>query len=142
MLSGGFDPVHVGHIRMFKEAVEWGDVIIALNSDNWLRKKKKYCFMPWEERQEILLTLWPVSAVVKVIDRDSTVRATLRHYNPTYFGNGGDRGETNTPEQDVCDELGIQCLWDLGGAKARGSTPTFEQAALELYGDGIKELFG
>jgi cytidyltransferase-like protein len=143
MLSGGFDPLHTGHVRMINEAAKYGHVVIALNSDSWLRRKKKFCFMPWPDRQEILLALRAVSAVVKVNDSDGTVCKALEEYNPTYFGNGGDRTERNTPEQKTCDVRGIQCLWGLGGKKIRGSTPTFEDAVRELYGErAIEEIFG
>ena len=54
MLSGGFDPIHIGHVRMILAAAELGDVIIAVNSDDWLMRKKGYIFMPWEERVEII----------------------------------------------------------------------------------------
>ena len=53
-LSGGFDPVHVGHVRMIQAAAEIGDVIVIANSDSWLQRKKGYIFMPWSERAEIL----------------------------------------------------------------------------------------
>ena len=54
MVSGGFDPPHIGHVRMFKEAAKWGDVVVAINSDDWLKRKKGYVFMTWEERAEII----------------------------------------------------------------------------------------
>lgn len=143
MVSGGFDPIHVGHIELLRDASAHGSVIVALNSDRWLRRKKKYCFMSWADRHAILLAMRWVSAVVEVDDDDGTVRSALHQYNPTFFGNGGDRSAENTPEMYVCEQLGIECVWDLGGVKTRGSTPTFENAVRELYGDdALKELFG
>ena len=53
MVSGGFDPIHVGHVRMIREAARYGDVIVVLNSDEWLMRKKGYIFMPFEERKEL-----------------------------------------------------------------------------------------
>ncbi|MEK7195065.1 MAG: adenylyltransferase/cytidyltransferase family protein, partial [Patescibacteria group bacterium] len=54
-VSGGFDPVHVGHVRMFEAARSMGDeLVVILNNDNWLRKKKKFVFMPEQERKELL----------------------------------------------------------------------------------------
>ena len=53
-VSGGFDPVHVGHVRMIQAAAKFGDVIVICNSDAWLKRKKGYSFMPFEERAEIL----------------------------------------------------------------------------------------
>ena len=64
MVSGGFDPVHVGHVRMIREASEWGDVIVAINSDDWLIRKKGYVFMPWEERAEIIGNIKGVDGVI------------------------------------------------------------------------------
>jgi len=54
MVSGGFDPLHIGHLRMIKEAAKYGKVIVVANSDAWLLRKKGYIFMPWEERKEII----------------------------------------------------------------------------------------
>ena len=54
MVSGGFDPVHTGHIQMIQEAARWGQVVVVINSDEWLMRKKGYVFMPYEERANIL----------------------------------------------------------------------------------------
>ena len=115
MVSGGFDPVHVGHIRMIREAAQHGDVIVIANSDSWLHRKKGYVFMDFEKRSEILNALKGVIIVDSVDDSDGTVCEAIRRHAPTYFANGGDRGRTNTPEQDVCEELGVELLWGIGG---------------------------
>jgi D-beta-D-heptose 7-phosphate kinase/D-beta-D-heptose 1-phosphate adenosyltransferase len=115
MVSGGFDPVHVGHIRMIREAAQHGDVIVIANSDSWLHRKKGYVFMDFEKRSEILNALKGVIVVDSVDDSDGTVCEAIRRHAPTYFANGGDRGRTNTPEQDVCEELGVELLWGIGG---------------------------
>ncbi len=115
MVSGGFDPVHVGHIRMIREAAQHGDVIVIANSDSWLHRKKGYVFMDFEKRSEILSALKGVIIVDSVDDSDGTVCEAIRRHAPTYFANGGDRGRTNTPEQDVCEELGVELLWGIGG---------------------------
>ena len=94
MVSGGFDPVHVGHIRMIREAAEWGDVIVVINSDDWLKRKKGYVFMPWEERAEIMGNIKGVKIVTNVDDSDGTVCNALRHHKPNAFANGGDRKKT------------------------------------------------
>lgn len=114
MLSGGFDPLHVGHVEMINRARHYGDVIIILNSDAWLQRKKGRAFMPFEERKVILENLANVRRVVGVDDSDGTVCAALREHKPNYFGNGGDRTFTNTPELDVCDELHIEPVFELG----------------------------
>ncbi len=121
-VSGGFDPVHVGHVRMILEAAEVGDVIVIANSDEWLMRKKGYVFMPWEERAEILASIKGVLKVVTVDDSDGTVCEALRREKPTFFANGGDRKTDNTPEMDVCSELGIGLLWEVGGGKIQSSS--------------------
>ena len=121
-VSGGFDPVHVGHVRMILEAAEVGDVIVIANSDEWLMRKKGYVFMPWEERAEILASIRGVIKVVTVDDSDGTVCEALRREKPTFFANGGDRKTDNTPEMDVCSELGIGLLWEVGGGKIQSSS--------------------
>ncbi len=122
-VSGGFDPAHVGHLRYIEDAARYGDVIVILNSDAWLKRKKGYIFMPFEERKEMLLGLKAVKSVVAVDDADGTVCKALISLRPTYFANGGDRGEHNTPEQEVCGHLGISMLWGIGGKhKAQSSS--------------------
>ena len=115
MVSGGFDPVHAGHIRMIRHAAEYGDVIVIANSDAWLWRKKGFVFMEWERRVEILNAIKGVVLVDSVDDSDGTVCEAIRRHKPTYFANGGDRGRTNTPEQSVCESLGVELLWSIGG---------------------------
>ena len=115
MVSGGFDPVHAGHIRMIRAAAEYGDVIVIANSDAWLHDKKGFVFMDFNQRAEILNSIKGVILVDSVDDSDGTVCEAIRRHKPTYFANGGDRGKTNTPEQDVCEELGVELLWAVGG---------------------------
>ncbi len=115
MVSGGFDPVHAGHIRMIRAAAKHGDVIVIANSDDWLYRKKGFVFMEWERRVEILNAIKGVVLVDSVDDSDGTVCEAIRRIKPTYFANGGDRGKANTPEQAVCEEIGVQLLWGVGG---------------------------
>ncbi len=121
-VSGGMDPVHKGHVRMIQEAAQFGDVIIILNSDDWLMRKKGFVFMSWEERAEILESIKGVTKVVRVDDTDGSVCEALRREKPTYFANGGDRTDKNTPEMDVCTDLGITMLWGVGGGKIQSSS--------------------
>lgn len=121
-LSGGFDPLHVGHVRMINHAAAYGQVVIILNSDEWLMRKKGYVFMPYEERAEILLSLRSVSAVRKVDDTDDSVCEALKRISPDLFGNGGDRTNKNTPEKELCEKLGIELVWNLGGPKIQSSS--------------------
>ena len=122
MVSGGFDPVHAGHIRMILDAAKWGDVIVIANSDRWLFEKKGFVFMHFEQRAEILNAIKGVVLVDSVDDSDGTVCEAIRRLKPTYFANGGDRGRSNTPEQGVCEELGVEMLWSIGGDEKRDSS--------------------
>ncbi len=128
VVSGGFDPIHVGHVRMIIEAAKHGNVIVVANSDSWLMRKKGYIFMPFEERQEILASIKGVLRVESVDDTDGTVCEALRRIKPTHFANGGDRKQTNTPEMDVCNELGINLLWNIGGGKIQSSSDLVKAA--------------
>ena len=121
-VSGGFDPIHKGHVQMIREAAEYGNVIVILNSDEWLIRKKGYKFMSFEERAYIAGSIKGVTVVSSVDDSDGTVCAALRRFKPDYFANGGDRYDTNTPEMAVCEELGIQMLWNVGGGKIQSSS--------------------
>ena len=125
-VSGGFDPVHVGHVRMIREASEYGDVVIIVNSDRWLKSKKGYVFMPWKERAEILESIKGVVSVVHATDDDGTVCDTLVDLKDmlglNYFANGGDRKSDNTPEMNICAQYGIEMLWNIGGGKIQSSS--------------------
>ena len=128
MVSGGFDPVHVGHIRMIREAAQHGDVIVVANSDDWLFRKKGFVFMEFAKRSEILNSIKGVLLVDSVDDTDGTVCEAIRRHKPDYFANGGDRGRSNTPEQQVCEELGVKLLWGVGGDyKADASSTLVER---------------
>ena len=121
-VSGGMDPIHFGHVRMIQEAAQFGEVIVILNSDEWLMRKKGFVFMPWEERAEIIESIKGVKKVVRVDDSDGSVCEALRREKPTYFANGGDRTNKNTPEMEVCTDLGISMLWGIGGGKIQSSS--------------------
>lgn len=122
MVSGGMDPIHVGHIYMIEDASLFGDVVVALNSDAWLIRKKGYCFMPYEERARILMEMRRVHSVVPVDDSDNTVCEALRRIRPNCFANGGDRNSANEKEDEVCRELGIIQLFGIGGGKVQSSS--------------------
>ena len=107
-VSGGFDPVTPGHIALFESAAKLGDVMVILNSDDWLIRKKGYFLFNWEERRRVLLAMKNVAQVVPVDDSDGTVCQALREQKPTWFVNGGDRNSLNTPEWGVCKELGVK----------------------------------
>ena len=147
ILSGGFDPVHKGHIRMFREASELGAiVIVGLNSDEWLTRKKGKPFMKFEERKEILEGFKYINQVIPFDDSDDTACDLIRKvqmvyesddydypysdvghsgmvgYYRIYFANGGDRTTKNVPEMSVCKELDVTMLWGVGGGKIQSSS--------------------
>ena len=121
-VSGGLDPVHVGHVRMIQEAARHGDVIIIANSDAWLIRKKGYLFMDYNQRQEILYAFKGVVDVVEAKDDDDSVCTTLRHINPAIFANGGDRNDETTPETTFCNQNNIEALWGIGGNNKSNSS--------------------
>jgi cytidyltransferase-like protein len=120
VISGGFDPIHPGHIAMIESAAQYGEVHIVVNSDDWLVRKKGFFFQPWTDRKKILEVYTP--HIHAVDDTDGTVCEALRRIKPDYFGNGGDRTNKNTPELDVCEELGIEPVFELGGGKYSSSS--------------------
>lgn len=131
MVSGGFDPVHAGHIRMIRAAAKYGDVIVIANSDTWLHEKKGFVFMDFKQRAEILNSIKGVLLVDSVDDSDGTVCKAIRRLKPNYFANGGDRGKHNTPEQSVCEELGIKLLWGIGGNEKIAASSDLVKNAME-----------
>ena len=122
MVSGGFDPIHKGHVRMILEAASWGDVIVVANSDDWLQRKKGFNFMSFDERAEILSSIKGVKTVSWVDDSDGSVCEAIARLRPDYFANGGDRTDKNTPEKMLCESLGIKMLWEIGGGKIQSSS--------------------
>jgi D-beta-D-heptose 7-phosphate kinase/D-beta-D-heptose 1-phosphate adenosyltransferase len=127
-VSGGFDPIHVGHVRMFKEAKKLGDeLVVILNNDHWLQAKKIDIFMPVRERKELIEALVPVDRVIitghKKNPSDMSVSHELRALRPDIFANGGDRKKGNIPEVATCDEIGCQMVFNLGkGGKVQSSS--------------------
>ena len=134
IVSGGFDPVHIGHIKMFQDASKEGDVIIGLNSDAWLQRKKGYNFMDWEERKIILKELISVTDIIDFDDSDGTAINAIWKVIQKYpkadimFANGGDRTYDNIPEVQFCSDNGIKLLWNVGGSKIQHSSHLVKRA--------------
>ncbi|OGG63998.1 hypothetical protein A3C18_01605 [Candidatus Kaiserbacteria bacterium RIFCSPHIGHO2_02_FULL_54_11b] len=127
-VSGGFDPLHIGHVRLFREARKLGDkLVVIMNNDNWLRSKKGFTFMSQKERAEIMRHLPFVDRVVftdhKRGDTDKSVSRTLARVRPDIFANGGDRVSKNVPEVALCKKLGIKMVFNVGrGGKVQSSS--------------------
>jgi cytidyltransferase-like protein len=127
-LSGGFDPIHPGHVRMIREAKKHGDyLVVILNNDNWLHAKKGYAFMSENDRKEVLEGIKGVDKVILTKHpknpKDMSVSAELRKLHPDVFGNGGDRKKDNTPEKTVCQEIGCKMVYNVGsGGKIQSSS--------------------
>ena len=135
MVSGGFDPVHIGHIRMILEASVHGDVIVVANSDDWLFRKKGFVFMEFGERAEILASIKGVIKVSGVDDSDNTVCEAIHRLKPDYFANGGDRGRNNTPEQTLCGKMDVEMLWGIGGENKANSSSTLIERVIHSSRD-------
>ena len=139
MVSGGFDPIHIGHIRYIQEAKKLGDeLVVVLNNDNWLRIKKGKEFMPGKERKEIIEAINGVDAVLlsghAKNTRDMSVCAEIKKIKPHIFANGGDRFADNIPEFKLCNDLGIEMVFNVGrGGKIRSSSEL-----LKKYSKNIK----
>lgn len=145
-VSGGFDPIHAGHIRMFEAARKMGDeLVVILNNDNWLTAKKGYVFMPDKERKEVIEGFRAVDRVVltshKPNDTDRSVCRELEKNRPDIFANGGDRNraEANSkssslnPEQKLCRRLGIKMVFNVGrGGKVQSSSWLLEKFSKRL----------
>lgn len=132
-ISGGFDPIHIGHVRMIREAKALGDrLIVILNNDHWLRKKKGYAFMSEAERKEIVEAIVGVDNVMisdhQAEPSDMSICAELKKIRPHIFANGGDRFEDNIPEKILCEEMGTQMVFNVGhGGKVQSSSWLLEK---------------
>jgi cytidyltransferase-like protein len=139
-VSGGFDPLHVGHVRMFERAKELGDrLIVILNNDHWLRKKKRHVFMPDRERKELIESLRVVDAVMltahKPNPKDMSVSRELQKLRPDIFANGGDRKLGNIPEVPVCNAIGCEMVFNVGdGGKIQSSSWLLEKYVKRVNG--------
>lgn len=137
-VSGGFDPLHIGHVRLFLEAKKLGEkLVVILNNDNWLRKKKGYVFMPQRERKEIIEALASVDRVIVTAHRrnpqDMSVCVELAKIKPHIFANGGDRTKKNIPEIAVCKKIGCKMVFGVGrGGKIQSSSWLLEKYAQSL----------
>ena len=131
-VSGYFNPVHIGHIRMFKHAKKIGDkLIVIINNDNQVKLKGSVQFMNEKERVEIISALKLVDKVILSIDKDKTVCKTLKLIKPHIFAKGGDSNQKNTPEVDICKEINCKVIFNIGrGGKIQSSSWLIENAKI------------
>jgi cytidyltransferase-like protein len=130
LITGGFDPLHSGHIAYLNAARELGDsLIVGVNSDEWLRRKKGQEFMPWEERATIIAALHNVDRVINFDDSDNSAKDAIKKVRAIYpnaqivFANGGDRTKENIPEMDLLEEmLHLDFVFGVGGEDKKNSS--------------------
>ncbi len=146
-VSGGFDPLHIGHVEMFKEAKELGDkLIVIVNNDNWLRKKKGVEFMPEAERKAIIEAIRYVDEVTLTSHPENPegalamgVSKELEKIKPDIFANGGDRNEANANDPNsslyydikTCERLNIKMVYNVGRSGKIQSSSWLIQKAKE-----------
>lgn len=128
LVTGGFDPLHIGHIEYFKAAASLGDIlVVGLNSDEWLARKKGKYFMDWSNRASIISELKCVDFVLSFDDSDNTaidaIRKCLSKYpdSVVVFANGGDRGKDNIPEMQF-ESPRVEYIFGVGGSDKKNSS--------------------
>lgn len=135
--SGFFNPLHIGHINLIKEAKELGDILIVIvNNDKQVKIKGSVPFMPEQERIEIIKALRYADDVVLSIDNDGTVKKSLavvaKKYpeSELFFAKGGDRDSNNIPESEknICTEFNIKIINGVGGDKVQSSSQLIKNA--------------
>lgn len=135
VITGGFDPIHSGHLDYIKAASELGDIlVVGVNSDEWLIRKKGRSFMSFEERVEIIQSLKEVDYAIPFDDRDDTGKDAIIWARKAFsdaaiiFANGGDRTESNIPEMelDFVDD-NIMFAFEVGGSKINSSSHLLQE---------------
>jgi cytidyltransferase-like protein len=128
LVTGGFDPLHSGHIEYFKSAKKLGDLlVVGINSDAWLSRKKGAPFMPEQERNGIVKNLSMVDRTIFFNDRDGSAKEAIRDLRALYpndqivFANGGDRTQENIPEMDIKDD-NLVFAFGVGGENKMNSS--------------------
>ena len=134
LVTGGFDPLHSGHIAYFRAAKQLGDtLVVGVNSDAWLVRKKGRAFMPWNERMTIVKNIKDVDFVLEFNDDDGSAKSAIKLARQTWpdhkivFANGGDRTDTNIPEMEFEDN-NLEFAFGVGGFdKANSSSWILEE---------------
>jgi cytidyltransferase-like protein len=136
IVSGYFNPLHVGHIRMMEAAAEMADrLVVIVNNDEQQVLKKGHIITPLDDRLEIVRALRIVDEAVPAIDEDATVKQTLASLRERYpsasltFANGGDRSATSViAEAELCEALGIGLQLGVGGSEKADSSSRINAA--------------
>ena len=145
LVTGGFDPIHSGHISYFARAKDFSDfLVVGINTEEWLTNKKGQYFQSWVERAEIIRHLRMVDAVITVPDDDQgsacgAIAKCLEIADTVVFCNVGDRGKTNTPEIDKYGEdPRVEFQFGIGGNDKKNSSSWI----LRGYFDRQRKLLG
>ncbi|MBN2155579.1 MAG: adenylyltransferase/cytidyltransferase family protein [Candidatus Lokiarchaeota archaeon] len=130
MISGGFDPIHKGHVAYIRAASKITHCLVAVvNGDSFLIRKKGYKFMSADERAYIVDNIKGVDYTVIFNSEDDTVDEMIEILRPTYFIKGGDRNaKENIPEWDTCERVGCEIITGAGGDKAQSSSELVRKA--------------
>ena len=132
-VSGYFNPLHIGHIRLLKEAKELGDyLVVILNNDQQVKLKGSIPFMKIADRKEIVESLKYVDEVFISIDKDKSISQSLAQVKPDIFANGGDRHQEEIPEAKVCQAYNIKMVDNVGGQKIRSSSSLIKEASQKV----------
>ena len=129
LVTGGFDPLHSGHIAYFKAAKALGDILlVGVNSDAWLTRKKGSPFMPYKERADIIDNIKCVDGIVYDFDdadgsSKDAILEVRKHFpeDTIIFANGGDRTPTNIPEMAIQDN-NLEFVFGVGGEDKKNSS--------------------
>tara|TARA_Y100000361_G_C11147306_1_gene338841 strand:+ start:679 stop:1122 length:444 start_codon:yes stop_codon:yes gene_type:complete len=142
VVSGYFNPLHVGHLDYLESAKKLGDVLIVIvNNDDQVKIKGSTPFMSLEDRLRIVKAIGCVNISIPSVDKDSSVVQTLNILHTKYslewdfdemiFANGGDRKEDNIPEYKLCEDRGIRMAFNVGGGKTESSSTLLERVSGE-----------
>lgn len=140
IVTGGFDPLHEGHIEFFKEARKLGDhLVVGINSDAWLERKKGYYVQPFKTRMAIIENLRMVTMPIEFNDDDNSARDAIlrvkKFWGPNFdyvFANGGDRTKENIPEMDVAD---VEFVFGVGGENKMNSSSWMINRVKDIWED-------
>ena len=135
LVTGGFDPLHSGHIDYFMSAKNEGDLLlVGINSDEWLERKKGKYFLDYKERATVIKALYMVNDIIDFDDSDDTAIDAIKKTKELYpddqvvFCNGGDRGEINTPEYNIfINDNDVSFKFNIGGYKRNSSSKILDR---------------